>query len=105
MVPIPSQINEFSERRRLAIEHTFHHVMLPDLQNFGTALDNGNSIFHLNPTELATPTTFRLKKVEQVDYDLVIALETTWAPVIATLFVISNGVIWLVSILSGKFQF
>ena len=79
--------------------------MLPDLQNFGTALDNGNSIFHLNPTELATPTTFRLKKVEQVDYDLVIALETTWAPIIATLVRISNGDIWLVSILSEIFFF
>ena len=93
MVPIPSQIHEFNERRMLAVERTFHHVMLLDQLNFGTAIDSKKSIFHLDPTESTTPTTFHLKKVEQVDYDLFIALKTIWEKVTTIMVGISNGVI------------
>ena len=93
MVPIPSPILEFNEKS-LAVEHTFHHVMLPDRLNFGIAPYGKKSIFHLSPTEPATPTTFSLKKVVQVGYSPFIALEIIWAQVTATLVGISNSVIW-----------
>jgi len=68
--------------------------MLPDQLNFGIAPDGKKSIFHLNPTELATPTIFCLKKVEQVGYNPFIALKTIWVQVTASLVGISNGDIW-----------
>ena len=51
---------------KVAVEHTFHHVMLPDQLNFWIAPDGKKSIFHLNPTEPATPTTFYLKKLSKL---------------------------------------
>ena len=67
--------------------------MLLDQLNFETATDSKKSIFHLNHKESTTPTTFRLKKVEQVDYDLFIALKTIWEKITTIMVGISNSVI------------